>query len=131
MNWGKLSFLQNIRLHICFSILLSLFSFVPSTFQVRTCVRRVPRVQVATPLKESFKGAVSRNSPKLGITKCPLIQERHKNNRLKHKRKVNITQQIQLMPRMGKTEENWNELKLGFLKTVQSITVFQVYQCCL
>ena len=24
------------------------------------------------------------------------------------------------MPRMGKTEDNWNELKLGFLKTVQS-----------
>ena len=23
------------------------------------------------------------------------------------------------MPRMGKTEEDWNELKLGFLKTVQ------------
>ena len=24
------------------------------------------------------------------------------------------------MPRMGKTEEEWNGLKLGFLKTVQS-----------
>ena len=23
------------------------------------------------------------------------------------------------MPRMGKTEEDWNRLKLGFLKTVQ------------
>ena len=23
------------------------------------------------------------------------------------------------MPRMGKTEEDWNELKFGFLKTVQ------------
>ena len=30
-----------------------------------------------------------------------------------------MTQQKQQMPRMGKTEEDWNELKLGFLKTVQ------------
>ena len=34
--------------------------------------------------------------------------------------KVKITQQKQQMPRMGKTEEDWNGLKLGFLKTVQS-----------
>ena len=31
-----------------------------------------------------FKGAVPRNSAKLGNTKCPSIQEKHKNNRLKH-----------------------------------------------
>ena len=30
-----------------------------------------------------------------------------------------MTKQIQQMPRMGKTEEDWNRLKLGFLKTVQ------------
>ena len=28
-------------------------------------------------------------------------------------------QQIQQLPRMGKTDEDWNGLKLGFLKTVQ------------
>ena len=28
-------------------------------------------------------------------------------------------QQIQQLPQMGKTEEDWNGLKLGFLKTVQ------------
>ena len=33
--------------------------------------------------------------------------------------KVKITQQKKQMPRMGKTEEHWNGLKLGFLKTVQ------------
>ena len=33
--------------------------------------------------------------------------------------KIEITQQIQQMPRMGKMEEDWNGLKLGFLKTVQ------------
>ena len=31
---------------------------------------------------------------------------------------IKITQQIQQMPGMGKTEEDWNGLKLGFLKTV-------------
>ena len=30
-----------------------------------------------------------------------------------------MTQQIQQMPQMGKTEEDWNRLKLGFFKTVQ------------
>ena len=30
-----------------------------------------------------------------------------------------MTQQKQQMPRMGKTEEDWNGLKVGFLKTVQ------------
>ena len=29
------------------------------------------------------------------------------------------------MPQMGKTEEDLNGLKLGFLKTVQPVTVFQ------
>ena len=28
-------------------------------------------------------------------------------------------QKIQQLPRMGKTEEDWSGLKLGFLKTVQ------------
>ena len=31
---------------------------------------------------------------------------KHKNNRLKHQRKVKITQQIQQLPWMGKTEED-------------------------
>ena len=48
-----------------------------------------------------FKGAVSRNSAKLGNYK------------------MKVTQQIQQMPRMGKTEEDLNGLKLGSLKTVQ------------
>ena len=30
-----------------------------------------------------------------------------------------MTQQKQQMPRMGKTEQDWNGLKLWFLKTVQ------------
>ena len=63
-----------------------------------------------------LKGAVSRNSAKLGNYKMPVKLEKHKNNRLKHQRKVKITQKT---PRMGKTEEDWNGLKLGFSKTVQ------------
>ena len=38
------------------------------------------------------------------------------------------------MSRMGKTEENWNGLKLGFLKTVQPnrvLTVFQIWSLLL
>ena len=58
-----------------------------------------------------FKGAVSRNSAKLGNYKMPV----------KRNVKMRVTQQIQQMPRMGKTEEDLNGLKLGFLKikTVQ------------
>ena len=33
---------------------------------------------------------------------------------------VKITEHIQQMPRMGKTEEDYNGLKLGFLKAVHS-----------
>ena len=55
------------------------------------------------------KGAVSRNSAKLGNYKMPV----------KRNVKMRVTQQIQQMPRMGKTEEDLNGLKLGFLKTVQ------------
>ena len=33
--------------------------------------------------------------------------------------KGRLTQQIQQLPPMGKTEEDWNGLELGFLKTVQ------------
>ena len=56
-----------------------------------------------------FKGAVSRNSAKLGNYKMPV----------KRNVKMRVTQQLQQMPRMGKTEEDLNGLKLGFLKTVQ------------
>ena len=63
----------------------------------------------------SVKGAVSRNSAKVGNYKMPV------NN--KHSRKVKITQQVQQIPRMGKTEEDWNGLKLKFLKTVQPNSV--------
>ena len=52
-----------------------------------------------------FRGAVSRNSAKLGNYKMNV--------------KMKVTQQIQQMPRMGKTEEDLNGLKLGSLKTVQ------------
>ena len=45
----------------------------------------------------------------------PVNQKKHKNNHFL----VKITQQIQQLPRMGKTEEDWNGLKLGILKTVQ------------
>ena len=43
-----------------------------------------------------FKGAVSRNSAKLGNYKMPV----------KRNVKMKVTQQIQQMPRMGKTEED-------------------------
>ena len=49
----------------------------------------------------------------------PVKVKRNKNNRLKLWRKVKITEQKQQMPRMGKTEEDWNGLELGFFKTVQ------------
>ena len=35
------------------------------------------------------------------------------------------------MPRMDKTEKDWNGLKLGFLKTIQPNSVFTVDPCCL
>ena len=46
----------------------------------------------------SVKGAVSRNSAKVGNYKMPVNK--------KHERKVKITQQTQQIPRMGKTEED-------------------------
>ena len=68
-----------------------------------------------------LKGAVSRNSGKLGNYKMPVKSKRNRKItalNIKGSR-VKITQQIQQMPRMSKTEEDWNGLKLGFLKTVQ------------
>ena len=37
-------------------------------------------------------------------------------------REVKIAQQKQQMPRMGKTEEDWNGLKLGILKNFKNKT---------
>ena len=37
-----------------------------------------------------------------------------------------MTQQKQQVPRMGKTEEDWSGLKLGFLKTVQPNSVLKL-----